>query len=232
MEKHSLSDLLSSAQKVRGLLLQRLESEKSQWLFPEVEWSLYSLHTQRINGCYKSSSCAEQRALLCPSRPAGSPRGHGAATHGCHRRGRVAQCTNAALVAGVTGHCSPGGVPSTLGANNSLSSAHRPPPSSHIVSFPRPGEQNLFHRAPVDQPSGLDALSRAWVEPGKPPEQGLNFVCPCTAPSTPRVPLNTTNNHHALAFNYWDTTTLKLLPISTKQAHMEVRPSTDCHHSS
>lgn len=109
MEKHSLSDLLSSAQKVRGLLLQRLESEKSQWLFPEVEWSLYSLHTQRINGCYKSSSCAEQRALPCPSRPAGSPRGHGAATHGCHRRGRVAQCTNAALVAGVTGHCSPGG---------------------------------------------------------------------------------------------------------------------------
>lgn len=99
MEKHSLSDLLSSAQKVRGLLLQRLESEKSQWLFPEVEWSLYSLHTQRINGCYKSSSCAEQRALPCPSRPAGSPRGHGAATHGWHRRGRVAQCIK----------CCPGG---------------------------------------------------------------------------------------------------------------------------
>lgn len=52
-EEHFLSDLLSSAERFRGLLLQRLESEKSQWLFPEVEWCFYSLHTRRINGRYK-----------------------------------------------------------------------------------------------------------------------------------------------------------------------------------
>lgn len=192
--------------------------------------SLFTAHTENQWVLQKQLlPRAESSALLFT--PSGQPQG----TRSCHAR--VAQ----AWKSGTVHKCCPSDCsdrpllprgPSTLGANNSLSSAHRLPLSSHIVSFPRPGEQNLFHRAPVDQPSGLDALSRGWVEPGKPPEQGLNFVCPCTAPSTPRVPLNTTNNHHALAFNYCDATTLKLLPISTKQAHTEVRPSTDCHYSS
>lgn len=119
----------------------------------------------------------------------------------------------------VTGHCSPGVLPARC-------PQHVTPLSPHIISFPRPGEQTLLHRTPLDQPSHLDALSRGWVEPVKHPEQGLNFICPHTAPSTPRVPLNTINNHHALAL-----TTGMLLyskaPISTKQAHMGVRPSTD-----
>lgn len=59
LEKYFLSDLLSS---IQGVLL-HLESEKSQWLFPEVEWSFYSLHTQRINWCYNISSCPAQRGL-------------------------------------------------------------------------------------------------------------------------------------------------------------------------
>lgn len=174
-------------------MLQHLESEKSQWLFPEVEWCFYSLHTHRINGCYKSS-CPEQRALLCP-------RGHGAATHGWQRHGRVAQCPGDWCA---TGHCSPGH--SQCQHLAVLRASPTPKPSHRLLSEVWRAEP--APQSPMAQPSSLDALSRGWVEPLKPPEQGLNFICPCTAPSTPRVPLNTTNNHHALALNYSDATTL------------------------
>lgn len=145
--------------------------------------------------------------------------------HGWQRHGRVAQCINAALVT----VCDRPLLLRALSASTSLSSP-TPEPSHPLLS--KVWRAEPAPQSPTDQPSSLGALSRAWVEPVRPPEQGLNFICPCTAPSSPRVPLNTTNNHHALAFNYSDATTLKLLPISTKQAHMEVRPSTDCHHSS
>lgn len=156
-EEHFLSDLLSPAQQVQGLLLQPLESEKSQWLFPEVEWCFYSLHTQRINGCYKSSSCPEQRALLC----SWCPRGHRAATHEWQRHGRVAQCRNAALVTAVGQATAPqGSFHSQCKQFNFLSASPAPEPSHRLLS-------KAWRAAPPPQsPCG------SAIQPGC-PQQGL-----------------------------------------------------------
>lgn len=105
-EEHFLSDLLSSAQQVPGLLLQRLESEKSQWLFPEVEWCFYShIENQWVLQKQLLPRAVSSALLLVPQ-----------GTQSCHARvaeaqesGTVHKCCPGDCC--VTGHCSPGVFP-------------------------------------------------------------------------------------------------------------------------